>query len=62
MLLFTGKPLGICPSRPVSEREGARLVAAYLGRQPSAANQDFRSAAQAALSDAFPCEGKDGDP
>jgi hypothetical protein len=56
VLLHGGEREGICPARPVTEREGASIVADHLEADTQTPSSDaFRAAAQKALSEAFPC-------
>jgi hypothetical protein len=56
VLLHGGEREGICPARPVTEREGASIVADHLEAGTQSGSSDaFRAAAQKALSEAFPC-------
>jgi hypothetical protein len=59
MLLFTGRERGICPPAPVTRQHAAGVVAQYLDENPQVRLEEFRSAAEVALTTAYPCEALD---
>ena len=56
MLMFTGRERGICPPAPATRQHAAAVVAQYLDENPQVRLEEFRSAAEVALTTAYPCE------
>lgn len=56
VLLHSGKKRGICPPGPIPQDDAAAVVARHLDANPDAMGQAFRSVAQVALSEEFPCD------